>query len=165
MKKLFLVFAKLLGLFQLYTAVMGAMQLTAMVSMTRVEGTPITVVALGIAGLLLFVAVSLVIARILIIKTEWLAEKVGIRDEAPVEGLEHVPALVVGICLLGIFVTVQNIAPLTRALIQLQRMGSYGVRPVMWNQILPPALQLAAGLFLALRPGRVAALVTREPRP
>ena len=163
MKKLFLIFAKLLGLFQLYTAVMGAMQLTAMVSMTRVEGTPITVVALGIAGLLLFVAVSLVIARILIVKTEWLAEKVGIRDEAPVEGLEHVPALVVGICLIGIFVAVQSLPHVARLVLTWRNIWTHTSLDLLWPQLLPSVLQLALGLILALRPGRVAALVARAP--
>jgi hypothetical protein len=165
MKKLFLVFAKLLGLYQLYTAVMGAMQLTAMVSMSRIDGTPLTHLALGVAGLLLFVAVSLAIARILIVKTDWLAEKVGIRDDAPVEGLEHVPALAVGICLIGIFVTVQAVPHVARLLLTYRNIWANASRDILWPQMVPSVLQLTLGLFLALQPGRVAGLVARAPRP
>ena len=69
------------------------------------------------------------------------------------------------ICLIGIFVTVQDFPHVVRVLVQLQNTNSYGMRPTMWSQLLPSVLQLALGLFLALQPGRVASLVARAPRP
>ena len=117
MKQLFFVFAKLLGLFQLYTALLAAMQWVSMLTMiARSESAPFTGMLMGAAGLLVFLAVALAAAWILIEKTDWLAGKVGIRDDAPVAGLEQVPALVVGICLIGIFVTVQSLPGVVRLL-------------------------------------------------
>ena len=164
MKQLFFVFAKLLGLFQLYTALIAAMQWVSMLTMiARSESAPFTGMLMGATGLLVFLAVALAAAWILIEKTDWLAGKVGIRDDAPVAGLEQVPALVVGICLIGIFVTVQSLPGVVRLLLTRNMWGT-GLPAFIWPQLLPAVLQVALGLFLALQPGRVAALVTRPSR-
>ena len=164
MKQLFSVFAKLLGLFQLYTALTSAMQWVSMLTMiARSEPAPFTGMLLGAAGVLIFLAVAFAAAWILIAKTGWLADKVGIRDDAPVAGLEQVPALGVGICLIGIFVTVQSLPEVVR-LVMTRNMWGNGAPAFIWPQLLPAVLKLALGLFLALQPGRTAALVTREHR-
>lgn len=164
MKQLFYVFAKLLGLFQLYTALIGAMQWVSMLTMiARSVPEPFTGMLLGAAGALVFLAVAFAAAWILIVKTEWLADKVGIRDDAPVAGLGHVPALAVGICLIGIFVTVQSLPEVARLALARDMWGN-GAPGYIWPQLLPAVLKLVLGLVLGLRPGRVAALVTRESR-
>ena len=164
MKQLFFVFAKLLGLFQLYTALTSAMQWVSMLTMiARSEPAPFAGMLLGAAGVLIFLAVAFAAAWILIAKTDWLAAKVGIRDDAPVAGLAQVPALVVGISLIGIFVTVQSLPDVLRLLLTRNMWGT-GAPAFIWPQVLPAVLQVALGLFLALQPGRVAARVTREPR-
>jgi hypothetical protein len=163
MKRLFLIFAKLLGLFQLYTALMSATQLVVMLTlMTRSEPAPLVGLLLGAVGLLLFLAVSLAIARILIVQTEWLAEKVGIRDDAPVAGLEHGQILAVGICLIGIFVTVESLPDVVRLVLSLRKMSANGAMDYLWPQLLPSVLPLALGLFLALKPEAVARRVGRS---
>ena len=166
MKKLFLVFAKLLGLVQLYTALLTATQLVIMLGMlVKTDPIPLRGILLGAAGMAVYLAVSLAIAWLTLVKTEWLAAKVGIQDDAPVAGLEHVPALLAGICLIGIFVTVESLPRLTRILIDVQRAWSYGPHQLIWGQMAPTLLQVLLGLILALKPGTVAALVVRKPAP
>ncbi len=164
MKKLFFIFAKLLGLFQLYTALMGAMQIIIMIALSRSDSTSHADLALGAAGLLLFLGVSIAIARILIVKTEWLAGKVGIRDEAPVEGLAHIPALQVGICLIGVLVTVQSLPQVARMALTYRNIWANISLDLLWPQLLPSVLQLALGLLLALKPRAIANWVDRSPQ-
>ena len=159
MKIMFLVLAKLLGLYQLYTALLGTLQLIAMVAMS-LQGIPnLAVFLLGLAGVLLFLAVSLAVAWVLIVRTEWLAALVGIRDDAPVPGLAQVPALHVGICLIGVFVSIQAVPHLARLLLTFRNVWAQASLDLLWPQLLPSVLQLAAGLFLALKPGSVARLL------
>ena len=165
MKKLFLVFAKLLGLIQLYTALMGVTQMAILMTMISRDASPsLAGILSNISGLAIYLVVSLAIAWGLLAKTEWLAGKVGLSDEAPVEGLERVPALVVGIALIGIFVTVRSLPPLVRALFEFQQTWNSS-QPLALRQLAPVALQLALGLVLALKPGAIAALVARSPAP
>ena len=166
MKKLFLVFAKLLGLVQLYLALLTATQLVVMLAMVvKTDPIPLRGILLGIAGLAIYLAVSLAIAWLLLARTDWLAAKVGIHDDTPVEGLEHLPTLLVGICLIGIFVTVESLPRLARILIDLQRAWHYGPHQLIWGQLAPNLLQLLLGLILALRPDAVAARVVSKPAP
>ena len=166
MKKLFLVLAKLLGVVQLYMALMTATQLVVMLGMVvRTDQIPLRSVLLGGVGLAIYLAVSLGIAWILIARTDWLAAKVGIQDDTPVEGLERLPALLVGICLIGIFVTVESLPRLARILIDLQRAWQYGPQHLIWGQMTPVLLQLFLGLVLALRPNTVVGWIARKPAP
>ncbi|NCA81209.1 MAG: hypothetical protein EOM72_00485 [Opitutae bacterium] len=165
MKKLFLVFAKLLGLIQLYTALLGVTQMAIMMSLvSRSDSGSLSGVLPSLAGLTIYLAVALVIAWVLLAKTEWLARKVGVGDEAPVEGLERVPALIVGVALIGIFVTVRSLSPLARALLEFRQIWDSSPQLAL-RQLAPVALQLALGLLLALKPGFVAAFVGRSPAP
>lgn len=159
MKKLFLVFAKLLGMYQLYSALLGTLQLIAMVAMSM-HGVPnFAVFLLGLAGMLLYLVVSLAIAWVLIVQTEWLATKVGIRDDEPVPELAKVPALHVGICLIGVFVSIQAVPHISRVLMTFRNVWAHASPDLLWSQLLPSVLQLALGLFLALKPGSVARLL------
>ncbi len=166
MKKLFLIFAKLLGLVQLYRAFMSAAQLAAMLVMiSRTDPVPLRGILLGAGGMAVYLAISLVIAWVLLAKTEWLATKVGILDDAPVADLERVPALLVGICLIGTFVSVETLPRLARILIDLQRVWSHAPHQMVWSPLVPAALQLFLGLFLALKPAAVATLLAPKPAP
>lgn len=166
MKKMFIVLAKLLGLVQLYLALLTATQLAVMLGMVvRTDQIPLRGVLLGGVGLAIYLAVSLGIAWILIARTDWLAAKVGIQDDTPVEGLERLPALLVGICLIGIFVTVESLPRLARILIDLQRAWHYGPHHLIWGQMTPVLLQLFLGLILALRPNTVVGWIARKPAP
>lgn len=166
MKKLFLVFSKLLGLVQLYMALLTSTQLVVMLGMVaRTDQIPLRGVLLGGIGLAIYLAVSLAIAWLLLARTDWLAAKVGIRDETPVEGLERLPALIVGICLIGVFVTVEALPRLARILIDLQRAWHYGPHQLIWGQLAPVLLQLFLGLVLALRPDEVAGRIVRKSAP
>ena len=167
MKKLFLVFAKLLGLVQLYMTLVGLTQMAVMLAiLPRGDSSPAFGLWANLAGMGSYLAVSLAIAWVLLAKTEWLAGKIGVDGEAPAEGLERIPALLVGIALIGVFVTVRSLPPLVRALLEIQQTQVWTRAPqVAWRQLAPVALQLALGLFLALKPGAVAAFVGRSPAP
>ena len=166
MKKLFLVFAKLLGLVQLYMALLTATQLVVMLGMlVKTDPIPLRGILLGAGGMAVYLVVALAIAWLTLVKTEWLAAKAGIQDDTPVAGLEHVPALLAGTCLIGIFVTVESLPRLARILIDVHRAWSYGPHQLIWGQMAPTLLQVFLGLFLALKPGAVVALVARKPAP
>ena len=161
MRKLFVVFAKLLGLVQLYATVTAALQMLAMAAMVlRGKINPFTG-AVSFSGLVIFTGIALAIAWVLLKRTEWLADVVGIRDDAPVEGLERVPALVVGIALIGVFVTVQALPRLVGALIGMQTHLDEVPLQILVKDLVPYLLQLAIGLFLALKPGAVAARIAK----
>jgi hypothetical protein len=163
MKKLFLVFAKLLGLVQLYATTVAALQMFAMVAMVlRGAINPFTA-AVSLGGLVLYTGVALAIAWVLLKRTEWLADLVGIRDDAPIEGLERVPALIVGIALIGVFVTVRALPNLVGTLIGLRDQWAMAPLRLVAKQMVPHLVQLALGLFLALKPAAIARRIAADP--
>ena len=162
MRKLFFVFAKLLGLFQLYATLVAALQMLAMAAMlVHREPHPFTS-AVSLAGMVVYTGGALAIAWILLKHTEWLADVVGLRDEAPIEGLERVPALVVGIALIGVFVTVRSLPALVGALIGMQAHLDAIPLQMLVKDLIPHLVQVAAGLFLALKPGILAARIAKS---
>ena len=164
MKKLFLIFAKLLGLVQLYMALLNATQLVVMLGMVaKSDHLPLRGILLGVAGLVIYLAIAIAIAWLMLAKTEWLAGKVGIHDDPPIEGLEQVPALRVGICLIGIFVIVGVLPRLARILIDLHQAWHFQPHQLIWGQLAPNLLQLLLGLVLALKSDQVITLVARKP--
>lgn len=166
MKNLFLVFAKLLGLYQLYMALLGALQLFAMVAMTMGEAPGFASFLLGLAGVLVYLAVSLAIAWVLIAKTEWLAAKVGIHDNEPVVGLDRVPALAVGVCLIGVFLTVQGIPRMIHMLQADWPLWSQAPFAVGLRKMLPSLVQPVLGLILAFKANALArVLAPTNPSP
>lgn len=158
-----MVLAKLLGLVQLYLALVGLTQGAGMIAMLSSGGYPsprellVSMIAMGA-----YLAVSLAIVWVLLAKTEWLAMRVGLKEEAPVAGLERVPALQTGVTLIGVFVTANSLPPLLRILLQSGFFMREPILPSSGVYLIPVVFQTLLGLFLALRPRTVVALIDRE---
>jgi hypothetical protein len=120
--------------------------------MTPETQEPIFVLSLGMAWLLLA-------------RTEWLADKLKIQDEARIENLDKHPILLVGVKLIGVYVAVRAIPSLARAMLDARHIWEGQVGLQLWNKIIPAALQLGLGLFLALRSEKVVDIITNRKQP
>lgn len=59
-----------------------------------------------VCGDMLSIALSLGMAWLLLARTEWLADKLKIRDEGGVEGVEKYPLMLIGVKLIGLYVAI-----------------------------------------------------------
>ena len=162
MKKLFLVFAKLLGLLLGYYALAGITQMLGYLPIMLDGPGQGWRHALILISVLLYITLSLDFVWPLLFRTEWLAGKIGIPADTPIEGLERVPALIVGTSLIGIHLAARGLPQLASALLTLQNNWSSLPATMIMRSFLPVFLQLILGLFLALKPGAVATLLTRK---
>jgi hypothetical protein len=163
MRRLFIVLAKLVGLLQLYWALVNFMQIGFTLSMVgRSESTQFGQILVSVIGLGAYFLLSLGMAWLLLARTEWLAGRLRILDDAEIEGLDKHPVLLVGVKLIGVYVTVYAIPSLARALLDAQRLWQGQIGLQVWNRIIPAALQVALGLFLALRSEKVVEVMTKK---
>jgi hypothetical protein len=164
MRRLFLVLAKLVGLLQLYWALAGFIQIGPIFTMLHAPSGPIQVeqILTNLIGIVLYFALSLGMAWLLLARTEWLADRLKVQDEGGVDGLDKHPMLLVGVKLIGVYVTVLAIPSLARALLNSWQIlaGQIGLR--VWHGIIPSALQLGIGLFLALKSDKVVEIITKK---
>ena len=163
MKRLFLVLAKLVGLFQVYWALVNFMQIGFTLSMIgRSESTHFGQIVASLAGIVTYFVLSLGMAWLLLARTEWLADKLKIQDEAEIEGLDKRHILLVGVKLIGVYVTVYAIPSLARELLVSQRLWEGQIGLQVWSKIIPAALQLGLGLYLALKSETVVEIMTKK---
>jgi len=163
MRRLFLVLAKLVGLLQAYWALVNFMQIGFTLSMVgRSESTHFGQMVVSLVGIGMYFVLSLGMAWLLLARTEWLADKLKVQDEAEIEGLDKHPVLLVGVKLIGVYVAVHAIPSLARSLLDARHLweGQSGLH--LWNKIIPAALQLGLGLFLALKSEKVVQLMARR---
>lgn len=166
MRKLFLVLAKLVGLLQVYWALVNFMQIGFTLSMIgRSESTHTGQIVVSLIGIGAYFILSLGMAWLLLARTEWLADRVRIQDETDIQGLDKHPVLLAGVKLIGVYVTVYAIPSLVHALLDSQRLWEGQIGLQVWNKIIPAALQLGLGLFLALRSEKVVEVITKNKEP
>ena len=166
MKPLFLVLAKLTGLLHLYWTVALLLQMAMMFSTIGAMGSMETgakVVALFAA--LLYSVLAGWIAWILLVRTDWLAGKLGIHDAVAIEFPAPATLLLVGVQLIGIYVAVDAIPDLVRALIYHRTTVAHLRLFDVISNLLSPLILLLLGLFLAFRAPRVVALISRPENP
>lgn len=158
MRRLFVVLAKLVGLLQLYWSLINLMQIGFTLSMVgRADASEFGRVLVSLLGIVVYFALCLVMVWVLLARTEWLADKLRVVDGAEMERLDGLPVLLVGVKLIGVYMTVHAIPSLARALLDASRIwqGQAGLHP--WNKTIPAVLQLGLGLFLAMKSARVVA--------
>lgn len=162
MRPLFLVLAKLTGLLHLYWTLGGIVQMFVlfgtMGSIGSGKSASSLIPSLGFAA---YVALALGLTWILLAKTDWLADKLGIPADAPMERPSHAVLLRVGIQLIGAFAVVQALPALARALVSLHQTSRF----VPWHSGVAPLVQLALGLFLAFRANTIAVRLDRSSVP
>ena len=167
MRKLFIAASKVFGLLQVYYGLAYVTSIIPMIGMiTRAASdTSVAVAATGFSGESLpYTVIGLVgtllltfgVAWLLLFRTEWLADKFKIPDEANPGGLAKDTIILIGTILIGLHVTVKAAPALVSACF---RSGGYG--PWVLSSILSPALRLAFGLLLAIRPQLVLRLLAK----
>jgi hypothetical protein len=167
MRRLFLVFAKLLGLLQLWWALLGFAQVVAIcVALPSPSGPPRSwhILATSV-GILIYIAFAFGFAWVLLARTEWVADKLGIKDETAVLELEKHSALPVGVQLLGVFFSVHAVSNLVRELLYCYDNWSWGVSWSFWSRAIAEAVQLGLGVVLMLASERVVAIIAKKRQP
>ena len=157
MRNLFLVLAKLLGLVFVYWALTDLSRMVLLM-MYWVQPAPYAIQGMIWQGVNAILNVG--VGILLITRAEWLATRLGIRADDLTTGGPPSSGLVVGMRLIGVYVTCLGAPGLLRALIVL---GSPG-RPVSyrWMDLVPEALELGIGLLLVLRSDLLAERITNS---
>lgn len=161
MRRLFLVFAKLLGLLQIYSVIMTPVQIWLFFTMPAPDGSSL-LINLIVASTCLVLAFGF--AWLLLVRTEWLADKLGVQDATDVSDLERHPALSVGVQLLGIYFTVHVTPNLVRWILCCYNTWALGLMRDFWGEIIPDSVQLGLGVFLMLASDKVVAMIAKKKR-
>ncbi len=174
MKRLFIVVAKLLGLMQLSQMVIVPLQIAPLFGFFAESGAKdadaVAVRLWALCGFLAYFLLSGALAWVLLARTEWLANRCRIPDS----GGEKVPGaetlLRLGTVVVGVYVTVHALPQLGREMSSLffyfPHMGAMGSANRLLMDALPAAIELALGLYLALRSDHVIRLIDKfQKRP
>lgn len=163
MRQLFLVLAKLFGLYHFCYGLLSLIQTFGYLAMLL--GSEQTALSIGFLVQTASVsAASLGMAWLLIAKTDWLANKLGIPDGAEAIGMEREPLLFAGVALLGVYLTVNAIPTLGGELVV---RGLKGI-DIDWRtaiKIVSSIIQLGLGLFLTLRSATVVEVIIHRKAP
>ncbi len=169
MRRLFLVFAKLFGLFQIFSVLQAVvtvfMMLSQMVLKPSVDAMAYIIVPVVVA------VVEFLFFWIMVFKTEWLADRLGLSDGEIILTVNKDVILNLGIQLVGLYVLITALPSLVGQLAQLiyamqqtgvvvPRLG--GIQP---NMLVTPALKVVAALVLLLKTSYVVGLIVREQPP
>ena len=161
MRKIFFIAAKLLGLLQLFWLLASSLQVVfGLCAVIKMESTSSALVALAIAGSVLFVVVTLIFAVLLLFKTDWLADILHIPRDITHERLDQSNLLYVGAKLIGLYILVQGLPFFVKALFELRHIAPYSL--FMWSTTIPGLVQIALGLLILLKTKNVVALITKD---
>lgn len=167
MRNLFLVLAKLTGILQAYWALTSVVQIGVLVGTLlswnqAIGGTGRVLLALANAGV--YLALALGGAWLLLMRTEWLADKLGIPAQDEPLGLQEKALLRAGVKLIGIYVLIHAIPAFVRTMFGYDTLthGAPGVH--FWRNVLPVALEVVLGALLVLRSVWVLYLIERTER-
>jgi hypothetical protein len=163
MRRLFLVMAKLVGLLQVYWAIANFMQFGYGISlMLQSEPDEIGRVISALVGVLLYLGLSVAMAWVLLVRTEWLADRLGIREEPGAGAPGYDVILRAGVSLIGLFVTVQAVPEVVRSVGESQALTAWRGGIQLWTRFVPAAVHLVLGLFLLSNAGRVVGWISRS---
>ncbi len=167
MRKMFLVAAKLLGLMQFYWALGNFLQLGWCLFGYFSAGTSAQVQAellLSLTSVVVYFITELCMAWLLIARTAWLADRLGILDADGVAGIERQSVLAVGVKLIGVYVTVHAFPILIRTIWGTYAVWADHMPPGKWEGLIVSGIQLALGLLLTFGTERVVSIITRRER-
>jgi hypothetical protein len=163
MRRLFIIFAKLLGLLQLYWSLVTFSQIGfGFIMLCRAEPTQAGQIRANLAGVLIYFILSLGTAWFLIFRTRWIADRLRIKDESDIAGLDKYPLLSVGIKLIGVYITAHAIPGLVKLLLETPAIWQGNIQLHVWYKMIPIILEVLIGLFLALKSNIVIKIVTRK---
>ena len=173
MRKIFIVLAKLAGLFQLYQGINYVAALVtsfSQMSQLKLPGAPPSgsipiQIILPIIG---FGALTLIMAYILMFRTNWLANILGIKEEHDTKKLTTSLVLQAGVKLIGVYIAANAIPEVYKSLVEwimtCKQYTSDGMSDKLYasifrtaiakgfiSTILPSILELCIGLFAAMK--------------
>ncbi len=160
MRNIFIPLSKVLGLYVIYFGLVYALSmlpyLAALFSqsddsvmsqtMAPIFGTSVTLTGTSYASVILL---TIIVAWILIAKTGWLADRVGLPPSDSATPVQASTAVQAGIMLIGLYTIVQSIPALAQALSYVRHSSFHAFT---WSMIAPPVLRLAIGLWLVRKP-------------
>ena len=159
MKQLFIVLAKLMGLFMIYKVFLDAIQLGLLTSMT-LEIKPLSLLIYS----LLYLSLSVGSAWLLLARTDWIADKLKIQDGDKFKVPKASVILETGVKLIGLYISVYAIASFAKVIVNTNILSSCQIDIYFWKRTLLSAIQLILGLFLVLRSNRVLAWITTDKK-
>ena len=163
MKRIFLVVAKLVGLLQLYWTFVNFMQIGFAISMIiRSEAVEVGQAIAGVIGIALYLCLSLGMSWILLARTDWLADKLNIKDDDGCIIPKGDAILRNGTILIGIYISAYAIPGLAKAIAEYATITEWRMGVRFWTQILPEAIQLLLGLYLTFKSSKVTEMITKE---
>jgi len=167
MRKMFLVAAKLLGLMQLYSMLMSSLPFLA-VSMNYAETyhpSPIQVL-LGGASALVWTIFYGWFAWLLLFRTDWLADRLKIRDEPGDDrAFDRQAVLPLGVTLIGLYVVIHALPSLITAIMRIQSEWIDRFPEKQRGQLVSVIIQLLLGVWFTFGANQVVSIITRRERP
>lgn len=163
MRRLFVVFAKLLGLLQIYWALLTFVQIGFVFTMFDHSGSNQSgQILASLIGTFLYFAMALGMAWLLLVRTEWLANKLKIQADDQLPTLSDDTILHAGIKVVGIYILVNAIPILMQTvfLATTQDMRGYSFSPA-WTNVISSVLQVILALPLIIRTHDVIRLIAK----
>ena len=168
MRPLFLVLAKLTGLLHLYWTLSGLAQMSVMFGLGSIRTEASVSTLVPILGFVLYFVFALVLAWILLFKTEWLADVLRLpTDESTTVKPPATVLLHVGIQLIGVYAVAQAVPGLLRTLTMLHRTFDLTAQNYPWHLLAAPLAQLVVGVLLAFKADAIVSFLhqrTNGPR-
>jgi hypothetical protein len=163
MRKLFIVLAKIVGLYQMY---IGLAYFSSTLMLFKVAGTcsPGEGMSLIFAGVALFGFALLYFwfVRVLLIRTEWLADKIGIKSDDALPTLDKDTALTIGFKLIGIYIFIAALSTLARLVVDSTSYpSSMNINGYIWKYSIPTVMKSIVALILLIRTDWVLRMVKK----
>jgi hypothetical protein len=164
MRRIFIVVAKLFGLFQVFWAITYLCSMLPFIGHVEALGTSRTgQIIIQLLSLAVFLVLTLIMVRILLLRTEWLADKLRIPpDDSPIN-LSNDKFFRTGIQLIGIYILVTSIPNLVqKTTIAYMYHGYTGnLTMSLLRTLIPAVLKISLALILAVRTNWIQHLVER----
>ncbi len=163
MRRVFVVVAKVVGVVQLYHWVSYFASIWLIFSFASDSyGAGRVNRFLQVAGVLGYVLLTLGVIWLLLLKTEWLADKLGIKEDDSLPEISTDVILRVGFQLVGLYMFLVSLPKIFGVIFQV---GSYswmgGMTKHIWSSALPAVLQVVLSLFLLIRTDMILKLIKK----
>jgi hypothetical protein len=166
MRRLFIVLAKLIGLLQVYWGISYLISIPVVYGqMAAMDSTSGFFVVNQVGGFLCYALAAFVMAWLLLARTDWVADKLGIQEDDQLPAVSDEAILKAGVKLVGLYVLVHAVPSLVKSVSD----GSSFARGGSWiisrlSFIIPPVFRILLSLLLLVRTERVLSLIARGER-
>lgn len=166
MRRLFLVSAKLLGVWQAYNLLFNIVQACNMMLQMLTGGTIEPFTAGQVVGFYIFFLLSAAFAWLLLFRTDQLADLLRFYPDEPIPPLTQDLLLSTGAKLMGLYLAVYAIPSLITAFVDLlaqqAKQGAAPLAPISFLiGVLQPIVELGIGVALIAKTRQILSLITR----